>query len=1369
MTQKRQNPAQILTLVSYLPPAVARAIHRDPRPLEAPRHERVPAAVLLCDISGFTALTEALTSQGAGGVEELTTVLSRYFSAMIGLLEAAGGEVVQFSGDALIAMFPTGDPAELPAVVARAEQAADGMQAAMGEFAAMSTSIGERGLAMKIAIGAGEVLAMSIGGVFKRWQYIIAGSPLRQVGEGERVARRGEIVLSPQAREARASAGDQPPYRAPVAPADLDWSAADAVTLDALRLHIPRAITARLSSVEERWLAELRRMSIVFIGVGGLEDDGDAAVGYFHTCMRALQEVTYRYEGSLNKFQVDDKGVIGVLLFGAPPMAHTDDPLRAVRCALDLQEAATLLGLRMAIGVTTDQVFAGPVGSPTRREYTVMGDAVNLAARLMQNAGQGGILCDYRTYAAIRAEVLWDELPALMVKGRAAQVRVYRPLGLPSAGDVRLARRGAEQPLVGREPEVARLAAALDVVAAGGSRVLFIEGEEGIGKSRLVEELARQMRARGIAGLLGAAQSLTREQPYNAWREIFATYFSLDQVTDPGQRRTQTVLRIRQIAPALLERTPLLNDLLDLGLPDTDLTRGLEPEQRQASLRALLLELLRLWATEQPLVLVVEDAHWLDELSWELAALAARALADMPLLLVCVHRVDEAESPNAAQLRADAGDAVLALGPLTPEQTARLGAARLGVSRLADDLAHLIAERAAGNPLVAEELALSLREQGAVEVADDVGVLRPGAQELQLPASLQSLVLSRIDLLPAEEQLTLKVAAVIGAAFSAEALQAAFPEVAAPATIAHHLARLVERELVLPGEDGAGATHRFRQSVLQEMTYSTLLPTQRRDLHARVAAWYEGRPAESRAGSLPQLVYHWRHGGEPTRELHYARLAGQKFADEYANAAALIYIGRALELAEQGQEQLDLLWLRLQIHERTGEREPQRADLEQIAWLVEGGDPLQQARVANAWAAYFRDISDYPAALAHLEQAERLAQAAGDRASAARALTLRGEVCEFQGALAEARTCFETALPIYRELGYRRGEANNLGRLGNIRFHLGDHEGARATFQEVLAIRSATHDATECYTLSNLGEVSLKLGDLEAAFAYWERAIAAARRVGDRSTEALVLGQMGYGDLARGRYTAALDAMRRSVMAFRAIGERRREAEGLNDLGMLWRDVGGLAEARRCFEQALTTQTAIGDLRGALFTSLNLGRMLIDEAADRSAQLYASALAHARELGDHESEAYARSYLAHLAEHQGRYDDAEHGFRAALAIRDALETPAAAMEERAGLARVALARGDAPAAAALARSVLAFLSAEGAEAMEFPLLAYLSCYEALRAADAPNEALSALDAAYRLLMERADSIADPDIREGMLYNVAVHRRILQEWGDLDRA
>lgn len=1359
MNQADAQPDLAQALIGFVPPAVARMAYADPQPRTTPAQAQFAAAVLLADVSGFTALTGALASRGAPGVEELTALVNRYFTRMIGLLEAAGGEVVQFSGDALLAVFPVDSPEQLPAAAACAQATAEAMQTAMHVFAALPTSVGERGLAMKIVIGAGVVDAFVVGGhaprryAAQRWHYVIAGDPLRQVGHAEPLAQRGDVLLSPEAQQLVA-AHSGPLAAAPIRP--VAGGPADAAVLDALRAHIPAAITARLERGQAGWLAELRRMSIMFLGVAGLET---AQLDDFQACLLALQRVAERYEGSINKFQVDDKGVIGIVLFGAPPLGHADDPLRAVHAALDLQAATTKLGVRTAIGLTTGQVFAGPVGSATRREYTVMGAVVNMAARLMQQAGAGGVLCDAATHAAVGAEVRWAPVPPLTLKGIATPVRAYRPLGMADPAEVRRARQAHERPLIGRAGEQAVLADLLTELGAGVGRLAVVEGEEGIGKSRLALELLGQLEERSIVGLIGAAQSLARETPYNAWREIIGGLFALDQTRSATDRRARVLAYVAQHTPDLAERAPLLSDLLELDLPDNDLTGGLDPERRQAALADLLVALLRRRVALQPLAIIIEDAHWLDPLGWALLALVRRALADAALLLVLIRRPPQIDGVDPlGELRRDPGLAPIVLQPLAPDAAARLAADRLGVARIGATLEALIGQRAAGNPLVIEELVLSLRERAMLALSNDGAELRGDPSELRLPDSLQTLVLDRLDRLPPEVQLTVKVAAVIGPAFSAAALEQIHPIAAERAHLVHQLRVLTERDVLVPPAHTEAAPYRFRQVVLQEMAYSTILPTQRRELHARVGAWYEQSTDEIQSSAAAQLAYHWHHAGDAARERKYTQLAGRIFAGEYANRAALNYFERALQLADDPAERRAIAWQRLQINERIGDRAAHEADLialEQIT--AHSADLLEQARLANAWAAFHRDRSAYPDAFARLDAAQQFAHQAADPASEARSLTLRGELYAIQGEPASARSCFEQALAIYRTLGYRRGEANNLSKLGNLHYFEGAIAVAREHFLQTLAIRRAIRDADECYTLNDLGETAVKLGDWAAGQGYWREALAAAERVGNRSAAALVLSQLGYAALAHGDYAAALHDLRAAAHVFQVLGDRRREAETLNDLGMLYRDIGAFDQAQAAFERALAGQDAIGDTPNAAFTGLNLGRLVIDADPERAAALYDRALQYALGAQERETEAYARSYLAHLAEQQQQYAAAEREYAAAAALRTALMLPTA--EESAGLARVALACADREAALAHAQAALQALDEHGVEAFEFPLLVYLSCYDALQAGGQAAAARQAITAAYGVLMERAESIDDPALRKTLLERVAINRRV----------
>jgi predicted ATPase/class 3 adenylate cyclase len=1369
-TQEAIGEATWRALLSYLPPAVARALHAERRVPDAPHEARFPAAVLLADVSGFTALAERLASLGSAGAEELTLLLNRYFGRMIGLLELAGGEVVQFSGDALTAVFPlahnegahqVAHGAEaLAASVRRAWQAAEQMQAAMAEFTSLDTSVGAVELGMKIAIGAGEVLALSVGGVRGRWQYVIAGDPLRQVAEAEHAARRGETRLSPQAAEllpARVA-----PARPPLLP---DWGAPDEASLAAVRAYIPSAISARLLAGQGEWLAELRRMTVLFLGIGGISYQHADGPAQLQRWMTALQQTVYRYDGSINKLLVDDKGTIAIALFGAPPLAHEDDPLRGLRCALDLQQLSREQGLRVAIGITTGQVFAGPVGSAERREYTVIGDRVNLAARLMGLAGAGRVLADHASYQATRGSLRWQALAPEKLKGMAAAVVPYQPLGIETARA--LADRRLQ--LIGRAAEKARIGELLDQLDKGGLQTLSIQGESGIGKSRLVDELERMVQERGLLALVGSGQAIEQQTPYRAWREVFEAYFGLNDTASLRERRERVLARLGDVAPALIERAPLLNDLLGLGMPENELTANLEPKLRQESLQAMLVDLIAVWADEQPLALILDDAHWLDSLSWQLALQTARGLRDRPLLLVIALRpLDDLPDEHPYRALCDEIDAEsLVLGVLSEQETIELAAARLGVAELPEGIAALIARRANGHPFVAEELALSLRDTGAISIVEGRCVVHQQPEALDLPETVQGIVLSRIDRLPGDEQITLKVASVIGRNFGYATLHDVHTQQLDKAQLDTHMDSLVRRDLLLPPEGlVAPRSYSFKQIITQEVTYGTLLHTQRRELHSQVARWYERHAGEERPDRYLLLAYHWRHARDRAQERHYAALAGKKLANEYANAEAISYLSRALELTPEADEpaRFELLWQRMQVYERLGEREAQRIDLAALELLAAAaGDAQRQEQVANGWAALYRDLSEYPAATEALERALALARRTGDRAGEARSLTLWGQVMEYQGAYNEARGYFEQALAIYRGMGYKRGEANNLSNLGNIAFYLCDYHAARSYDLQALVIRREIDDrAGEAVSLNNLSQASFELSEHASARAFRQQALELARSIGDRSTEVLILGAMGYDCFALGNYDDAQLYLEEAVQVATAIGDRRSAGNDLNQLGMVLRDVGAYAQARVILERSLQLLREIGELSFTAFTCLNIGYVLLDSDPAQALDYFQQTLELARESGIQDAEGYALSYRAYFHERQQSWEQAEADYRAALAVFETIEGEAADVEQLAGLARVVLAQGRRDEALAYARRCIAHLEQEGIVGIEFPFLLYQTCHDCLNAAGEHKQARELVEIAVGLLHGRVGALRDEALRQSMLH-IPTNQRLIELW------
>lgn len=780
---------RIDTLAAFVPTPVARAafmhaVNNSDLTIASHAHaEYLPAAVLFADISGFTALTEKLTAHHPQGSEELTALLNLYFTGIIGFIKRYGGQVVKFSGDALIAFFPADEasPAAMTLVTQQAVYAAEALQMATANFQHLRSSIGEIALVLKVAVGAGNVLAAHVGGVFDRWEYVIAGDPLTQVAEAERHAKPGMIVLSAQAAISVGScqlpdgaqlvwsSGEKEQAAFPSASDMLtpqpssDWSSLSIPMLEQiesmLRAYVPAAITARLAVGQDDWLAEFRRMTIMFVGVGGIDYDHTDVLDHLQAFVAAAQETIYRYEGSLNKLSVDDKGTVLLVLFGAPPLAHEDDPQRALACAQELQaiaakglavqatteDSSPRLFLRMAIGITTDTVFAGPVGSPSRREYTVMGDTVNLAVRLMQAAGAGNILCDTTTATLSQNRWRLERLSPMTVKGKTYPVDVHRLLG-----QQRFIRTPTAKPLVNRDQELATLITCLETTQRGTSCIVALVGEGGMGKTRLAHELMTAALQRHVPYIVGEASSTGQQTPYSVWRDVLTNYFDLDGLRGAEQRAERVRAHIHTIDADLELRLPLLDDILNLELPDTAFTRGMNPQQRRDNLVFLLIELLLHRVQTGALLLVLEDMHLADSRSWEVALDVARALALRPIMLLLVYRslrdrrdmpihapaqhylhetreqigireaafVSTNEAPQHAITRLR-GYQELHLTALNQAEVARLAAYHLDDLPLAPALADWLSERSQGNPFFVEEIIKILRDDEALQINKD--------------------------------------------------------------------------------------------------------------------------------------------------------------------------------------------------------------------------------------------------------------------------------------------------------------------------------------------------------------------------------------------------------------------------------------------------------------------------------------------------------------------------------------------------------------------------------------------------------------------------------------------------------------------------
>ena len=933
------NPALTEVLASYVPKLIQNRVIADPSPIESPVAEEIQAALLFADISGFTLLTERLAEKGPTGVESLARILNKYFGQLIDIIHDYGGDVVKFAGDAVIAVWPIVSDLGTADSVSRADHWQWTMRATE-----CAIKIRERltnykaedaNLYLKLAVSTGRVSTAHVGGVFNRWEFLLTGNPLVELGIANSLAKAGDILVTPSAwklirndcyahpiefelKEAIAQGGRLDALNKPssIFSSNKKLNIPDGAE-NSLRAYIPGAIINRLTAGQSSWIAELRRVTILFINLPDL--DQDTKLEFAQNIARLVQRSVYRYEGSINKINVDDKGITIVAALGLPPFAHEDDPARGVQSALMIRKELTNLRVRSYIGITTGRIFCGSVGNDSRREYTIIGNAVNLSARLMGAAGgqfmlidkQGiPILCDRATYDSAREVIEFESLPPQQVKGRVDPVAVFHPLEVKKS----VIRPSTE--LIGRQEEKAMIANALQELTRGAAhQSIILQGEAGIGKSRLFEDLVRQAETLHVKMFIGGGDAIEKTSSYRAWRPIFNKILDIEEAPanaeltekDRSLIRARVVEKLTEVDRDLARYAPLMDVILPVPMPDNDLTSAMSGEIRAGNTRELLTRLLNHEAMQAPLLIVMEDLHWFDSASWALLADVQQKVR--PVLLALNTRPLSDPIPVQFKQITDTPDVRLVrLEAMLLDDVEALVCQRLGVKSIPPLIGRLIREKSEGHPFFAEELAYALRESGILIIEDQecrVDSRLMNFEDLALPDTLQAAITNRIDGLDPSEQLTLKVASVIGRIFAFRVLQAVHPIESDKPALHDYMDTLTRLSLTLVESEAPDLAYIFKHAVTQEVAYNLMLYSQRRQLHQAVAEWIEQSNQKNIKSFYTLLAHHWAQAAETpetARNVHairkaveYLEKAGEQAMENYANAEAIQFFDQALE------------------------------------------------------------------------------------------------------------------------------------------------------------------------------------------------------------------------------------------------------------------------------------------------------------------------------------------------------------------------------------------------------------------------------------------------------------------------------------------
>ncbi len=857
-------------------------------------------ALLFADISGFTALTERLAEQGPGGMEQLTQILNAYFGRLISTINSHGGDIIKFAGDAMLAVWPAVDGAALAECQRAALQCGLAAHAALRDFKAPDGTK----LALKIAVSSGPLRSYHIGGKLGRREFTVTGPALTLAGDAGGECPPDELVCHKSAWLLVAEHFDAEDIgqhsmlvkasRASALIAPLEFPVVENDVLAELKSYIPGAVHSRLSTGQGAWLGELRRVSVLFINLPDMQIDTSTEVA--QTVMDALQRCLYRYEGSINKLSVDDKGVSLLAALGLPPLAHNDDPVRATLAALDMQKVLSDLNWQCAIGISSGRVFCGTIGDENRREYTLMGDNVNLAARLMQASKGKGILCDEPTYLAASSEIEFVSHPALQLKGKAERIANFQPVR-KLITESKANTNTSKVTLIGRKAEREKLLDAFDALENKKSGIAVINGEAGIGKTALSSEIRNKAKHKKFVSLRGFASAIESTTPYYVWSLILSQLFSLADLSDPAARQVAALDYVSDDED-LVRLLPLLSDMLVLDMEDNEITSQISGEARADNINDLIVNIIKLATEKTPVLLIIENAQWVDSASWSLLRLIIRDVH--PLLTLILTRPLAEPLPKVYRYIISSPDTVsIEMTPLSKDESLELVCQQFGVTTLANKIEELINEKSQGNPFFIEELAKRLLETEAIIIQSDFCDLAEGITDLDslnLPDTLEGLITERIDRLGAPQQLALKVASVIGHAFRLNVLRDIFPLEEEQGNLESFLEDLVRLDLMIPTRQQAEESYVFKQYLTGEVAYNMLLFSQREQLHTSVAEWYERTSPDNLAPFYSLLVYHFSRVGDDERTLKYCIKAGYQASNTFANLEALKFYEQALEL-----------------------------------------------------------------------------------------------------------------------------------------------------------------------------------------------------------------------------------------------------------------------------------------------------------------------------------------------------------------------------------------------------------------------------------------------------------------------------------------
>ena len=646
-----------------------------------------------------------------------------------------------------------------------------------------------------------------------------------------------------------------------------------------IRNYIPKELAERILAAGKQIESERRLVTVLFADVTGFTAlseklDLEDVSSVLNDCFSGLVSIILKYEGTIDKFIGD--GVMAI--FGAP-LAHENDPERAARCALDMMaqierfnrqitvSLPTPLGLH--VGLHSGMVIAGNVGSDLRMNYSVIGDTVNLAARLVEMAPRDEIYMSSETYKLVSSLAVAEGPVSVTFRGKTQPVDVYKLKSIKDEAEAKRQATGQEE-FVGREQELEIINRSLDQVLRRSQVRLFIRGEAGVGKSRLKAELVRLAYKRGIATFEGYCSSFETNTPYYLWTSLLRNLLRISATTSEEEARH----RLHQTMHSLNldEHEPYLATMLSIRFDEIVLQEEALRKQRVfQAMRALLSAL----STRRPIIFVLEDLHWVDRFSQELLEYLFSRTTSVVLSLFVITFREEYTQVKALMEEGELID----LNRLSRSEASKLMKLRLVVDMIPPSVEDFVLRRSEGNPFFIQEILKTLIDKEKISVRRRKLEILSENIEAGIPGTIQGIIMARIDRLQDSIKETLFGASVIGREFSKPLLEHVLEQ---EHQLSPDLDELRSLELILQAEEAKEFQYLFKHFLIQEVAYNTILVNKRKDLHASIARAIEKLYPERLMEFYELLAFHYEKAEQWDKAAEYLSRSGHKMGQMFS-------------------------------------------------------------------------------------------------------------------------------------------------------------------------------------------------------------------------------------------------------------------------------------------------------------------------------------------------------------------------------------------------------------------------------------------------------------------------------------------------------